>query len=138
MLEEIANRLKIKLSKFGSVHQCRWVASQLRVLNALDQNYQATCEHFQTIIEEGSKDAAKVSGLLIRLRQPKFVTFFLFLKDFIQVITRLSLVFQEDDLLVVDVIPQVELAMLQLVEMKCSPGVSLASLRRGHHTRVLL
>ena len=46
-------------------------------------------------------------------------------------ITRLSLVFQGNDLLVVDVVPQVELAMLQLVEMKCSPGVSLASLSKG-------
>ena len=46
-------------------------------------------------------------------------------------ITRLSLVFQRNDLLVVDVVPQVELAMLQLVEMKCSPGVSLASLSKG-------
>ena len=121
----------MKLKKFGSVHQCRWVASQLRALNALHQNYQATCEHFQAIAQEGSKDAAKVSGLLLRLRSPKFVTFLLFMRDFIQVITRLSQIFQGDDLLVIDVIPQIEATMLQLVEMQSNPGLSIASLTKG-------
>ena len=100
-LESIADKLKVKLNKFGSLHQCRWVASQLRALNSLHQNYRATCDHFQTLIEEGSKDAAKVSGILIRLRSPKFVTFFLFMRDFIQVIITLSKLFQEENVLIV-------------------------------------
>ena len=131
-LEEIGNAMKLKLLSLGSVHQCRWVASQLRVLKALDQNYQAICKHFQYIIQDGSKDAAKVSGLLLRLRSPKFVSFLLFMKDFIQVITRLSEMFQRDDLLVIEVIPQLEVTMLQLVEMQSNPGISIASLAKGN------
>ena len=130
-LEDIADKLKVKFNKFGSLHQCRWVASQLRALNVLRQNYRATCEHCQTIIEEGSKDAAKASGILTRLRSPKFVTFFLFMIDFIQVITTLSKLFQEENVLIVDVLPQLEVAMLQLVEMQSSPGISISSLTKG-------
>ena len=73
-LEEIADAMKVKLRKFGSVHQCRWVASQLRALDAVHHNYQATCKHFRAIIDENSKDTCKVSGLLLRLRSAKFVT----------------------------------------------------------------
>ena len=131
-LEEIADAINVKLLKFGSVHQCSWVASQLRVVTALDQNYQAICKHFQAIIQEGAKDAAKVSGLLLRLRSPKFVSFLLFMKDFIQAITRLSQMFWRDDLLPIDVIPQIEVTMLQLVEMKTNPGPSIASLAKGN------
>ena len=123
--------MNVKLLSLGSVHQCRWVASQLRVLKALDQNYQAICKHFQSLIQDVSKDAAKVSGLLTKLHSPKFVSFLLF-KDFIQVITRLSEMFQRDDLLVIEVIPQLEATVLQLVEMQRNPGISIASLAKGN------
>ena len=125
--------MKVKLSKFGRLHKCRWVASQLQALNPHHQNFKATCQHFQAIIQEdpGSKDAAKASGLLLKLRSPKFVTFFLFMRDFIQVITTLSKLFQDNKLLIVDVLPQVEVTMLKLVEMQSNPGISITSLTKG-------
>ena len=51
--------------------------------------------------------------------------------DFTEVIGRLSEVFQADDLLMMEVIPSVESAMLTLVEMKASPGSNVSSLSTG-------
>ena len=103
----------------------------LLALNALHQNYKATCQHLHAIAQGGSKDAAKASGLLTKLRSPKFVTFFLFMRDFIQVITTLSKLFQDNVFLIIDVLPQVEVTMLKLVEMQSNPGISITSLTKG-------
>ena len=52
--------------------------------------------------------------------------------DFTEVIGRLSLAFQADDLLVLDVLPMLERVVLTLVEMKSSPGKFVSSLTKGH------
>ena len=130
-LERVAESLEQSLSHFGGIQNIRWVASQRKALQALIRNYPATCSHLQMIAETSSCDSSKAIGLLRRLRSPKFLTLLHFMMDFTEVIGRLSEVFQADDLLMMEVIPSVESAMLALVEMKASPGSNVSSLSTG-------
>ena len=107
------------------------MASQRRALKALIKNYATTCSHFEYIIANSTKDAAKVKGLLNRLRSPKFLTFLHFMMDFTQLIGSLSEAFQADNLLVMDVIPRVTAVMWSLVDMKSNVGDSISSITHG-------
>ena len=51
--------------------------------------------------------------------------------DFTEVIGQLSLAFQADDLLVLDVLPKLENVALALIDMKTSPGKFVSSLPTG-------
>ena len=121
------------MAHFGSIQHIRWVASQRRALKALISNYVVTCSHFEDIVAENSTKAfgAKVKRLLAILKSPKFLIFLHFMMDLTEVIGSLSEAFQADNLMVIDVIPRVESAMLALEEMKSSPGRSVSSLVSG-------
>ena len=132
-LEKVAAELDHDLAHFGGIQQIRWVASQHRALLALKKNYEPTCSHLENIAASSTKnDSAKARGLLTRLKSPKFLTFLMFMLDFTEVIGRLSLAFQADDLLVLDVLPMLESVTLALVEMKSIPGKNVSSLTIGH------
>ena len=121
------------MAHFGGIQQIRWVASQQRALNALKKNYGSTCHHLENIAASSTKnDAAKAKGLLTRLKSPKFLTFLMFMIDFTGVIEYLSLSFQADDLIVVDVLPMLENVITSLVEMKTVPGKCVSSLTKGN------
>ena len=121
------------MAHFGGIQQIRWVASQQRALNALKKNYGSTCHHLENIAASSTKnDAAKAKGLLRRLKSPKFLTFLMFMIDFTDVIGYLSLSFQADDLIMVDVLPMLENVLTSLVEMKTVPGKCVSSLTKGH------
>ena len=51
-------------------------------------------------------------------------------------IGQLSLAFQADDFLVLDVLPRLENVTLALIEMKTSPGKFVSSLTTGHSIRI--
>ena len=121
------------MAHFGGIQQIRWVASQQRALNALKKNYGSTCHHLENIAASSAKnDAAKAKGLLTRLKSPKFLTFLMFMIDFTDVIGYLSLSFQADDLIIVDVLPMLDNVITSLVEMKTVPGKCVSSLTKGH------
>ena len=128
----VAAELDDQLSHFGGIQQIRWVASQQRALCALHNNYGPTCSHLENIATTSTKsDATKAKGLLKKLKSPKFLTFLLFMLDFTEVISQLSLTFQADDLLVLDVLPKLENVTLALIDMKTSPGKFVSSLPTG-------
>ena len=52
--------------------------------------------------------------------------------DFTDVIGYLSLSFQADDLIIVDVLPMLDNVITSLVEMKTVPGKCVSSLTKGH------
>ena len=131
-MEKVAADLEDDLAHFGGIQQIRWVASQQRALNALKKNYEATCLHLQNIASLENTDAAKARGLLLRLKSPKFLRFLMFMIDFTEAIGFVSLSFQADDLLVIDVLPLLEIAVTGLVEMKTTPGKCVSSLTKGH------
>ena len=138
-LEVQAAILEEALAHFGGIHQCRWIASNIRALNAIKTNYAATCSHLQYIVENVTKDSGRASGLLRKLRSAKFITFLHFMIDLTKVIGPLSLMFQSNDLMLIDVLPIIETAMLNLIDMKNNPGSSISSIVHGfEHKGVFL
>ena len=46
-LREVASLLEEIVSKFGSLHQVRWIASKQRALNVTITNWKSVVSHFQ-------------------------------------------------------------------------------------------
>ena len=130
-LEYEAALLEESLAHFGGIQQCRWIASNRRALQSLKTNYKSTCSHLQNIVENIPKDAPKAGRLLRKLRSPKFITFLQFMIDLSSIISSLSLMFQANDLLIIDVLPIIETTMLKLIEMKSIPGDNISSIVHG-------
>ena len=130
-MEQVAAVLEESLAHFGGIQQIRWVASQRRALKALLKNYVATCTHFADIAASKDRGAVKEKALLKKLQSPKFLTFLHFMVDFTEVLGCLSEAFQADDLMVMEVLPEVEAVMWHLEEMKTSPGKCVSSLTNG-------
>ena len=130
-LELVAATLDVDLVHFGGIQGIRWVSSQHRALHALYTNYTATVEHLDSIAVNGSKDSAKACGLVRKLKSSKFITFLHFMLDLTNIIVPLSLTFQKNDLIVIDVLPIIETAMLSLQEMKGRPGHCVSSIVPG-------
>ena len=110
-MEQVAAVLEESLAHFGGIQQIRWVASQRRALKALLKNYVATCTHFADIAASKDRGAVKAKALLKKLQSPKFLTFLHFMVDFTEVLGCLSEAFQADDLMVMEVLPEVEAVM---------------------------
>ena len=51
--------------------------------------------------------------------------------DLSSIISSLSLMFQANDLLIIDVLPIIETTMLKLIEMKSIPGDNISSIVHG-------
>ena len=130
-LEQEAALLDVALEHFGGIQAIRWISSQHRALESLRKNYTPTCSHLQNIVENVPRDAAKASGLLRKLRSAKFITFLHFMLDLTSHIVPLSLVFQANDLMLIDVLPIIETALLRLIEMKNRPGDCVSSIVHG-------
>ena len=101
-------------------------------MKSLLTNYTPTCSHLQNIVENVPRAAAKAGGLLRKLRSAKFLTFLHFMLDLTSHIVPLSLVFQANDLMLIDVLPVIETSMLWLIEMKHRPGDCISSIVHGY------
>ena len=121
-MEQVAIALEESLSHFAGIQQIRWLASQHRALKALLKNYIATCTHFADIAASKDRGAIKAKALL---------TFLHFMVDFTEVLGCLSEAFQADDLMVMEVLPEVEVVMYHLEEMKTNPEKCVSSLTNG-------
>ena len=63
-LEVQAAILEEALAHFGGIHQCRWIASNIRALNAIKTNYAATCSHLQYIVENAETIVCNSSSIV--------------------------------------------------------------------------
>lgn len=104
----------------------RWISSKTRALTALAKNYPIIVTHLEDVSSQKSgEEAARAKGYLKELKSVKFVAMLHSMIDILSVLADLSKVFQQRDLLVFDVYPQVEAHLLQLEEMKLEHGPQL-------------
>lgn len=121
-LARVAEMLEIKLLKYGGIQNIRWVASQARALKSLVLNFNATLLHLEDIAQRSKKESATAKNLLKTLRSDKLKKTLLFLLDFLSIIGILSEMYQAENLLIFEATSKLELALLQLVELKSQPG----------------
>ncbi|MES9884373.1 MAG: hAT transposon family protein [Sedimenticola sp.] len=122
-LYNIAMTLDQELKHYGGVQQIRWVASQNRALKALLDNYDITLVHLQEITSGGNSDVAnKARNYLNEMKTERFLTFLHFMLDWTNVISEVSILFQQKKALICEVGKRV-------CELK--DKVSSMKLRRG-------
>lgn len=94
-LHDIAVALDQELKHYGGVQQVRWIASQNRALKALLDNYAITMIHLQDIATGKDDSASKARGYLNEMKTERFITLLHFLIDWTNLLTELSVLFQQ-------------------------------------------
>jgi len=102
-LKECANSINQKLLKIGKIFTIRWVASSLRTIKAVWNNFEFLFQHFSNAImddQRSSKEKAKYSyvGLKNTLKSIEFVHNLGILFDALTELSDLSIQLQKKDL----------------------------------------
>ncbi|KAM3850348.1 zinc finger protein 862-like [Diretmus argenteus] len=127
----IAMALETKVLKPNRVDGTRWSPHMQRALEVLATSYEVLLAHFEHVAEaRPGETTADIRGRAVflrnRLKDYTIVRFPHFLRDLLDVIGNLSLVFQKDSLTVNGMLDALETAHLQLTALKQSPGSKLA------------
>lgn len=98
-LQNVSKVLECELLKPQYLHTVRWVSSKVGALTALVKDWKCIAFHLEDIANKKDDEAATARGLLKKLKSFRFVITTHFLKDFLEVFSTLSLIFQKKDLL---------------------------------------
>ena len=121
-LYTVAEILDQKLMHYGGLKEIRWLSSQHRAVKALAENYNITVTHLENMVSTSSGvDAAKAKGILKELKTEKFAKLLFFLQDYLNILGRLSVLFQSDEMLIMNVVPMLEETMLHLQNLLAEP-----------------
>jgi len=100
-LKECANSIDQQLLKIGKIFTIRWVASSLRTIKAVWNNFESLFQHFSNAImddQRSSKEKAKYVGLKNTLKSIEFVHNLGILFDALTELSDLSIQLQKRDL----------------------------------------
>ena len=85
------------MKHFGGMKKIRWVASRIRALEALANNYHTMTVHMEHMasqnIPSASDNYAKALGYLSNVKKFKFLQYLHFMIDFVHILRSLSLIF---------------------------------------------
>lgn len=96
-LEIVAKEVHTELLKIGRIFDIRWVASSLRSVQAIWQNYPALVKHFETLsldMCKNARDRSKCNGISQKLKKWLFVYELTIIKEALEVVKSLSLFLQ--------------------------------------------
>ena len=95
------------------MNQIRWAASQHRALQKLAKNYAGLATHVENVAADKRHERnAECQGVLALLSSLKFVKMLMFLIDLHAVTKALSVAFQREDILLIEVKPLVKRTLL--------------------------
>lgn len=106
----------------------RWVEHKLLTLTKMIQNWKVIVMHLMNYAEDNSnkgEDRAKAKGNIKRLTEYKFVWYMYFLKDVLSEVSRVSLLFQRNDINVASAMGILQTTKLTLEDMKDNAGPQL-------------
>jgi hypothetical protein len=98
---ELAEILEEEFLKPVKANGTRWVEHKLLAITKMLTNYSVVISHMMSYAEDvtnKAEDRTKTKGIIRKLLQFKFVYFMYFVKDVLTEISRVSLVFQRDDI----------------------------------------
>ena len=125
-VKAIAAVLEEDLAHISGVKQVRWLASKTRAIKSLLQNLPMISSHLEHAASRNSSDeAAKAKGYLREVSSVKFVMMLHAVCEIFEITASLSEVFQQDDLLLIEVYGKVETHVLRLEELKHERGPKL-------------
>ena len=128
-LKEIAEVLQEDLLQYGAVKSVRWVSSKSRALRAISRNLEATAAHTEHAASNArnADEMGKARDIHKTITTLRFVKFLHLLQDVLKVVVDVSLQFQSNKLLIIDIPRQVEKLTMQLKSLKLTPGKNMIS-----------
>lgn len=127
-VQDIAEIMDEHFSKPNKANGTRWVEHKLKAANKLLQNWNLIIIHMENYAEDESNkadDRAKARGILKKIREYKLVWFLHFLVDVLNEITRISLLFQREDITLPSAMIKVKSAKQSLNNMINNSGANL-------------
>ena len=127
--KDIADIMQEEFLKPEKVNGTRWIDHKLRATTKLLADWLVFVVHFQSYSEDASntgRDRAKAKGIVNRLFQYKFVWFLSVLKDTLNELSKISLVFQREDINTSSAVTKLQAAEAELRGQMDNAGQSLA------------
>ena len=125
-IKDIAELAGEAIKHFGGMKKIRWVASRLRSLEALSNNYAIMTVHMEHLASQcapsASDNYAKAISYLSNVKKIKFLQYLHFLIDFVSILRSMSLIFQKEKLLVCSVSGLVDRQIAKISNLKDVPG----------------
>jgi hypothetical protein len=107
----------------------RWVEHKLQAVSKMLKNWPIIVSHLSNYSEDKTnkgEDRAKAKGILKKLCQYKLVFYLYFTKDILSEVSRISLLFQREDITVSSAVTILECVNSTLNDMIQNPGIQLA------------
>lgn len=105
--------------KLSALHAIRWAASQHRALCKLDHSYPVICQHLESVAaDKKHKRQAECSGLFRCITSLQFVKMLMFMLDVHDILKFLSLRFQKQELMLIEVLPLLDVVSLDLRSLR--------------------
>ena len=133
-LTRMAAVLEEDIVKPKRVDGTRWVDHRRRALEALETNFPSVVGHLTEVSSQqrqdiNKKDAVKAKGWLRKITNYKFLLHLGLYKDMLTELSRLSLLFQRDDVTVPDVVDGVLASQQVLTNLGVTDGAALRHIR---------
>ncbi|XP_052806605.1 zinc finger protein 862-like [Mya arenaria] len=141
--KDIADLLGEHFLKPEKANGTRWVDHKLKAVSKLLKNWHIIISQMENYAEDNtnrSQDRAKVKGYLNKLRQHKMVLYIAFVKDVLNEVSKVSLLFQREDITVSSAVTKLQSVSSVLRNMIDNEGDQLVEIRneivdgklRGH------
>ena len=116
----------MKTTTLGGLQKIRWSPSQYRALYKLDKNYKNVTQHTENVAATGNHERKEeCEGVLSIVTSLKFLKMMMFLIDLHRVLKFLSLQFQRNDILIIEVEPLLNKTFMALQNLRGGKGMKM-------------
>ncbi len=117
-LKQVALVFDTTLVHLSDVKQVRWLASKIRAVEAFQICFPTIVNHLGAVATGTSEQSAKAKGWLRKILTVSYIQVVHILQDVLPILTDVSLMFQAENLLIIDVPRQLEGLMRRLMNLK--------------------
>jgi len=128
MLESVSETLDTEMRKIGKIFDVRWLSSSYRSIDAVYSSYPAVLGQLtsdSTNPKATSKDKAKASGMVKRMKSFSFVAEVALMRDVLHVLHGLSLYLQKRSASIIDSKDRFDTDLRSLKALKTVDGITL-------------
>ena len=133
---EVAEILEESFHKPEKANGTRWVDHKLRAASKMAKNWKVIVIHLMSYSEDNSnraEDRVKAKGIIRKVMQYKFVWFLHFLKDILNEVAKISLLYQREDINVSSAVTKLQSSNVSLRAMFDDKGEHLKSFENELH-----
>ncbi|KAL5019633.1 hypothetical protein ScPMuIL_002525 [Solemya velum] len=122
---DIAEIMEEQFLKPDKANGTRWINHKLRAITKLLLNWKVLIIHLGNYAEDNTnkgEDRAKAKGIIRKLRQYKLLWYLHFMKDLLNEVAKISLLFQREDINISSAVTKLQSSMVILRNLMDNPG----------------